>query len=490
MCAMVATLRFAPVRSLGGFLLGMTNLSARPRLPVFLYNRNNDEFIAPLASRFDRKVLARTLESGAEAASRIGLDPGQYWNSRLATAVALKTIDDGAGGGFFHIPDEAVLDPTTAEVALGGDQLIVDIQTHWVAPRSACAPLHSSLLAVYRSLMPDNFKGLDGMTAYSMAEYLRCMFLESETTVAVLSSAPTESDRMLTNAEIAGTRELFDRVGPSGRLLNHTVVQPNVSEEVGMMSDWLGKYQPVAWKVYTRVASGAEGEPWTLDDEKVGLPFLEKCRDLGIRKVCSHKGLSLLFSFDTPEALRTLSPRDVGPAAKIFPDIDFLIYHSGYEPQLGGYVAEGPYSISTENVGTNRLVKSLKDSGIRPGSNVYAELGTTWFCLVKRPLEAAHVLGKLLIAVGEDNVLWGTDSIWYGPPQPFVDAFRAFQIPEQLRERYGYPELTSKVKEKILGLNAARVYGIDAEQARANARIGDLAWAREALAEYNAKGVA
>ena len=69
-------------------------------------------------------------------------------------------------------------------------------------------------------------------------------------------------------------------------------------------------------------------------------------------------------------------------------------------------------------------------------------------------------------------------------------AFRAFQIPEQLRERYGYPELTSKVKEKILGLNAARVYGIDVEQARANARIGDLAWAREALAEYNAKGVA
>ena len=52
------------------------------------------------------------------------------------------------------------------------------------------------------------------------------------------------------------------------------------------------------------------------------------------------------------------------------------------------------------------------------------------------------MLGKLLLAVGEDNVLWGTDAIWYGSPQPAIDAFRAFQIPADLRERYGYPELT------------------------------------------------
>ncbi|HIE94782.1 MAG TPA: hypothetical protein EYQ83_18695, partial [Acidobacteria bacterium] len=48
-----------------------------------------------------------------------------------------------------------------------------------------------------------------------------------------------------------------------------------------------------------------------------------------------------------------------------------------------------------------------------------AELGSTWFCLIRRPDEAAHVLSKLLLAVGEDNVLWGSDSIWYGPTQRF-----------------------------------------------------------------------
>jgi predicted TIM-barrel fold metal-dependent hydrolase len=119
---------------------------------------------------------------------------------------------------------------------------------------------------------------------------------------------------------------------------------------------------------------------------------------------------------------------------------------------------------------------------------VYAELGTTWFCLIRRPEEAAHVLGKLLVAVGEDNVIWGTDSIWYGPSQVSIDAFRAFQIPAEMREEFGYPELTPALKAKVLGLNAARVYGIDVDAARARARSDDTAWVRAALAEYAASG--
>ena len=34
--------------------------------------------------------------------------------------------------------------------------------------------------------------------------------------------------------------------------------------------------------------------------------------------------------------------------------------------------------------------------------------------------------------VGEDRVLWGTDAIWYGSPQPQIMAFRAFQISAEL----------------------------------------------------------
>jgi len=218
---------------------------------------------------------------------------------------------------------------------------------------------------------------------------------------------------------------LCDRLAGGGRLLNHCVVSPELSGGIAAMQDARERYAPAGWKVYTLGAAGSPG--WYLDDEAIGVPFLEQVRASGVRRVCAHKGISNLVP--------TGSPRDVGPAAAAFPDLDFLIYHSGYEIPTGEAAEEGPYSDATAHLGTNRLVKSLREAGIAPGANVCAELGSTWFCLIRRPDEAAHVLGKLLLAVGEDNVLWGTDAIWYGPAQPAIDAFRAFQIPADLRDR-------------------------------------------------------
>ncbi len=97
---------------------------------------------------------------------------------------------------------------------------------------------------------------------------------------------------------------------------------------------------------------------------------------------------------------------------------------------------------------------------MKPGSNVYAELGSTWRFLMRDPEQAAHALGKLIRSCGPNNVLWGTDSIWYGSPQDQIQAFRTFQISPALRERHGYPEITPALRAKIFGLNAARVYGL------------------------------
>jgi hypothetical protein len=78
-----------------------------------------------------------------------------------------------------------------------------------------------------------------------------------------------------------------------------------------------------------------------------------------------------------------------------------------------------------------------------------------------QPEAAAHILGKLLKAVGEDRVVWGTDSIWYGSPQDQIQAFRSFKISEEFQETYGYPELTDEIKHKILWRNSAKLYNID-----------------------------
>jgi hypothetical protein len=457
-----------------------------PPLPLFLQRRHTDEFAPPPYSARDQRVIERVIESGPGHARRIGARLGDYWSSRTGTAAGLLELNRAARCDFYQVPPEAALDREAAREAFAGDETVIDVQTHFVSDRpGAAGTWNSAIRAMYQSVKPGWWGGIDPIAAYDMAEYLRCVFLESETAVAVLTSGPgLGPDRMLFNREIAATRELLDRFGAGGRMLTHCVVHADVPREIEGMERERDARRPVGWKVYTMGATSAAGVEgaggWYLDDERTGVPFLERALELEVPLVCAHKGIS--------QMVPTGSPRDVGPAARGFPGIDFVIYHSGYEFPTGDSAEEGPYSEERAGVGVNRLVKSLRDARVPAGSNVFAELGTTWFCLLRRPEEAAHVLGKLLIAVGEDNVLWGTDAIWYGPSQVAIDAFRAFQIPAAMREQYGYPELTPELKEKILGRNAARVYRIDLEAARRRAESDDLAWVRAALDEYRANG--
>lgn len=195
-----------------------------------------------------------------------------------------------------------------------------------------------------------------------------------------------------------------------------------------------------------------------------------------VKLVCAHKGISYLSDNG--------SPRDVGPSAVAFPDIDFVIYHSGYELPFDDAAPENAYR-AHDPQGINRLLVSLDDVDVPIGANVYAELGSTWFCLVSRPVEAAHVLGKLIQRMGEDNVVWGTDSIWFGSPQPIIDAFRTFQIPPAMCEEFGYTPITDAVRAKILGENAARVYDIDLDAAVTHKAHHDATWAVELADRYH-----
>jgi hypothetical protein len=231
-----------------------------------------------------------------------------------------------------------------------------------------------------------------------------------------------------------------------------------------------------AWKTFTHFPDFFDpgGGAWWLDDHEAGLPqvgepFIRKSVEIGINTICVHKGFS--------GGSRFSSPMDIGPAARKNRDVNFVVYHSGYES--GGF--EGPYTSATAEVGVNRLVASLERAGIGPNENVYAELGSTWWNVMRTPTQAAHVLGKVLKHVGEDNVVWGTDCLFYGSPQPQIQAFRAFRISEEFQERYGYPELTKEIKEKVLGLNAARLYDIEPVPPRCDFTRRELARIREEL---------
>ena len=129
-------------------------------------------------------------------------------------------------------------------------------------------------------------------------------------------------------------------------------------------------------------------------------------------------------------------------------------------------VAEQAYDHAAKRDGIDTLIRSLVENDVKPNSNVYAELGSTWRFLMRDPQQAAHALGKLFKHCGEDNVLWGTDSIWYGSPQDQIQAFRSFQIAPALREKHGYPEITPALRAKVFGLNGAKVYGLAAAEVK------------------------
>ncbi len=96
---------------------------------------------------------------------------------------------------------------------------------------------------------------------------------------------------------------------------------------------------------------------------------------------------------------------------------------------------------------------------------------------MRDPEAAAHLMGKLLKYFGEDRICWGTDCIWFGSPQDQIQAFRTFQITPEFQDRYGYPEITTQMRAKIFGLNAAQPYQLDVAQIRAAAttdKIGIL----------------
>jgi predicted TIM-barrel fold metal-dependent hydrolase len=237
------------------------------------------------------------------------------------------------------------------------------------------------------------------------------------------------------------------------------------------MDELAQRYRIAAWKTYTQW--GPDGKGFFMDDDP-GLALIEKARKLGVRNIAIHKGLAF-----GPRSYEHSTCVDVGRVAKRFPEVNFLIYHSGF---VAG-AKEGPYDPQRSD-GVDALVTSLAQSDVKPGANVYAELGSTWRLAMRDPDTAAHLLGKLFKACGTSNVLWGTDSIWYGSPQDQIQAFRTFQIAPQLRERYGYPEMTPALRANVFGLNALKIYPVPNDVLRLHVKRDKLALERT---EYRAE---
>lgn len=451
--------------------------SERIPFPVKWDRVSNGEFVPPPVSPVVREAQRRTLDHIEREARRRGIDRRVFLKGLCGSATMLSMLaacsDEAArsGGstlatdaasttepaGTFTVPSAATTSTTAAAHALTGDEFIFDVQTHLLetAPSGAGQAISSFARGFPYAGCGDG----DALDCFRTDHWLEEIFGRSDTGTAIISAIPIVVEPNPLSIEVMeAAKRAAERVCGDDRVLVHGQVNPNVGEvaaSIDGMRALVAEHPIAAWKVYTHIPGG---RPWRLDDAdpdavECGRAFLDAVMEIGPRIVCVHKGFGGLGG---ATAFDYASPADIGAVARDYPEISFVVYHSGYES--GG--AEGPFVESSSPAGVDRLIATLRSHDIGPGGNVYAELGSTWRLIMQSPDAAGHVLGKLLAQLGPERVCWGTDSIWYGTPQDQIEAFRTFQITQAAQEQYGYPGLDDVTKRRILGYNSAAVYGV------------------------------
>ncbi len=183
--------------------------------------------------------------------------------------------------------------------------------------------------------------------------------------------------------------------------------------------------------------------------------YLEECEKLGINNVHVHKGPTIF-----PLNRDAFDVADVDDAASHFTDLNFIIEHVGL-PRLEDFCW-----IATQE------------------KNVYGGLSVAMPFIHPRPRYFAEIMANLLFWIGPDKILFGSDyAIW--EPKWLIEKFMAFELPDDLKQEYGV-DLTMENKQKILGLNAARLYGITPTEHLS--KISSDALAQQANEMYSAKG--
>ena len=437
-------------------------------LPVPTQVISNEEYL-PIPQTAQQRLLEQEIVANAEQqAGYLGMDRRQFLRTSCGMALAFAAMNS-VFGHFFRV-EAAELSESAAVAENKARFFIFDVQTHHVAmPNQAPRADQQFLKAVVgmrdmaRKMNPTlKEHGARIEDAY-LENYIKEIFLDSDTDVVALSALPGTSEEtdVLTPEVIYKSRTWINELTSSPRVISHGYFSPDLGQQnLEYMHAQTEKLKIDAWKGYSGVARAKGKQGWRLDDEKEAYPALEYSRKKGIKNICVHKGLPF------PGDLKWWSPMDVTGAAKDFPDLNFLIYHSGFKGLEDALpVAEDGFR-KTSYIPWVSDICSWKKKNPQV-SNIYMEMGSTFAMMVSSsPLLAAYVVGMIIDAFGPDHVLWGTDSIWWGSPQWQIEAFRRLEMPDQLMKRFGWKPLSDDVKRRIFGLNAASVYRVDPEAKR------------------------
>ena len=437
--------------------------------PITTRIASNEEFIPPEQSPEQKEYEARVAEISECSAKQQGISRRDFMRSGSGMAAALLALNQVFGPCFEVDAAEADDQQAFAE-KWPKNQFIFDIQTHHVDVSRKWyddTPSGRATQRFFQYLRP-SVKGIeDTLEQLNRAHYVKEVFGDSDTVMAVISGVPSrEWDKNpLPPDQMVATRQFVNDLAGSQRVLSHGLLRPNLGpKELDEMERQVKELKIDAWKMYTGAELGEKA--WRMDDEKVAYPFWTRTKKLGIKTLCVHKGLPLGFFNE-----QACTPVDLEKAALDWPDLNFVVYHSGFRGfgALAGGTGQKVKDRQTDDPQEIPWISDIfrilkRNPKIK---NLYFELGSTSnMTSVYSPKMCMHMLGQMIQTAGADHVLWGTDSIWNGSPQSQIVRLRKLKMDEQLMEKYQYPALTDAIKDQILGLNAAKLFGIDPDAKR------------------------
>jgi uncharacterized protein len=444
---------------------------------------STEEFIPRPQNDRQRQVEVLSQAIAEENARKLGIDRRAYMASSLGMAASFLASNQ-VYGDYWNVHEIETLEPAaTEEKWPKGEFFIMDVQTHFTNG----AALGFRNIEFIRNM---GFKLKDDPEAYSFANFVKELYFDSETSMLVISGVPgKESTRGQDGAVLEGAArspgiggrilpswlmskrkgEINDLAGCQRALCqgncapNHywdrATNQPDTNTLFEQMEREVNTYKIDSWKWYCHTDPGRSGNGFRLDDEKLTYPFYEKSKSLGLRIFSVHKG----YASQSRTLGHLANPADVEKAALDHPELTFIIYHSAlkHDPGEPAFKEDGFYDPTSGDFLWHNVLMQIKERHPEI-ANVYCEIGSAFGSLaIQHPEMCMHLIGKNIKHYGVDHVLWGTDCLWWGSPQWVIDAFKRFQISDELCDKFGYSKLSHEDKAKIFGLNAARIYGVD-----------------------------
>jgi predicted TIM-barrel fold metal-dependent hydrolase len=431
---------------------------------------SSDEYLPVPQTPRQREVEARLTDMADRLARRQGMSRRRFFQTAAGMATSFVALNQVFG----HLFDASIAEAATPELAeqraeaLSG-QLVIDDQTHFLRDDTRLMGFVKQRESVgkfgWNKSLAEKEQTIDDLR---YKNYVKEIFMDSDTKIAVLSNSPSEvpEDWFLPQEVVFRTREQVNKEAGTRRMLAHFIITPGWPGWLDQIDKAVEVYKPDSWKGYTvgdNTNKDHANHPYHLDDEKLMYPFYEKAVKAGIRNICIHKGL---FAPAVEQQFPNLRPyadvRDVGKAAKDWPQLNFIIYHSGYR-HVGGSPAAGMEEF--DKTGRSSWVSDLAEIPEKYGvTNVYGDLGQLFaWTSVAEPRLAAALMGILVKGLGPDHVVWGTDAVWTGAPQWQIEGLRRLEIPEDMQQKYGFKPLgpaEGPVKTAIFSGNTTRLYGL------------------------------